>query len=396
MRIVVIGAGISGLLSAYYLLKRGHEVQVLESGAVVASKASGANAAQLSYTYVNPIGSPSLFRMLPAILLRKVPGFQVRQFDREMLVWGMRLLMQSLPSKFLHNRSELLKHSLKSRELFAQLLGETGIKLSSHSKGKMQIFHTEQLLASAKSFSQQLQGLGIEQQWPDKQECQKLLGAFTLNEDMVGAVYSNIDETADCTKFCWDLLEFLKQQDGFTISFDSPIKRWHSDKEMQAVETKEGRLYQADKFLLCTGAQTNQLVDAIGLKFPIFPVKGYTLVYDTDAKLGCSVTDHQHKVVFVPMDGKLMVSGMFHLGGQVDKIDEKSVEHIHRCASLRIPELKPLSYQVRCGLRPCTPNSQPIIEKTKYNNLFINSGHGMYGWTLAPACADEVAELISE
>ncbi len=396
MKIVIIGAGISGLLSAYYLLQKGHSVLILESASHVASKASGANAAQLSYSYVNPIGSPSLPKMLPAILMGRKKGFRIKKFNFRLLKWGMKLLRESTNYRFKKNRNDLLELSLQSRKLFTELKSETGISFKNYSTGKLQILDSEALKKSAEEFSQVLSSKGITLDILPRDECAKKLNNFALDDSFVSSVFSSIDETADCAAFCKSLLEYLRLNPNFTLFFDSAVKEWESkNNQISSLITKQGNRIKADAYLLCTGAQTNRLVKPLGLHFPIYPIRGYTLVYSYKSSLTCSVTDHKNKVVFVPHGDHLLVSGMFHFAGENTTIDGDTVQHIHECATSRIKELENINYKIRCGLRPCTPSSTPIIKQTDYQNLYINSGQGMYGWTLSTACAKRTADLIS-
>lgn len=395
MRVAIIGAGISGLLSAYYLLEKGYEVEILESNGAVATKASGVNAAQLSYSYVNPIGNPSLLKMLPSVLLGKNKGIRLSNFKLSTLIWAFKLLRQSDAAHFYQNRSVLLEHSLKSRELFHQLLEKTDISLKYYSKGKLQLLHTEKLVEQAEQFIEVIQGTALSQMLMDRTGAEPFFEGMKLDEDQQHFVYSDVDETADCVDFCHALLEWLQQNERFKIHYNISVKQWHTEQNKVSFTTSNGTLRTADKILLCVGSYTNTLVKPLGLSFPILPVKGYTLVYDYASSLKCSVTDHKIKVVFVPQKERLLVSGMFHIGDGRDKdIDYATVEHIHQVASQRIPELKNASYEIKAGLRPCTPNSLPILKKLRYDNLYINSGHGMYGWTLASACAHQIAEAI--
>ena len=191
--IVIIGAGISGLISAYYLLKAGHRVEIIESEEAVASKASGANAAQLSYTYVNPMGSPGLWRILPAILMGRMPGFKLRRTDWPTMRWGLKLLSQSSAARFADNRSKLLDLSLESRRLFEELKQDTSIAFKHYSKGKIQLFNSEAAVASAKHFAKELAKFDIEQQWQSDEECQVRLAGFNIGDETLGGIYSAID-----------------------------------------------------------------------------------------------------------------------------------------------------------------------------------------------------------
>ncbi|MGB1540355.1 MAG: FAD-dependent oxidoreductase, partial [Rickettsiales bacterium] len=263
MKIIIAGGGISGVLSAYYLLEGGaKDVVLLESASEVASKASGANAAQLSYTYVNPIGQPSLFRSFLPILTGQKPGMQIKKWQPYLLLWGMRLLANSTTRAFERNRGKLLNLSLESRANMEALLEKTGITFQGFSRGKLQVYPDAEGFAEAAAFAQHLkETYGIEQALPGLAQTCELAGDIHLKADaFAGAVYSDIDLTADCKVFCQDLLAYLqKHYPGFTVHFDQKIASIEHKGHIKGIRTHNDT-YEGDRYLLCTGAGTRALL----------------------------------------------------------------------------------------------------------------------------------------
>jgi D-amino-acid dehydrogenase len=401
MQITIIGGGISGLLSAYMLLEdpRVSKVTLLEASRAVASQASGANAAQLSYTYVNPLGQPSLFSMLGPILMGQNPGLRVLKWDAELIPWGINLLLNSLPAPFRANRATLLKLSLQSRALFARLRERTGIRFRQHSVGKLQLYPTAEGFKDAQFLAQELQKQNIDLKLLNPDEACAFIPNFNLAaKPLFGALYSPIDEAAGCHAFCEDLLSWMqKNRPHFRIRFDARPKSWkRSGDRITELQLNDGHVMKSDAYLVCAGASTNEVLRGVGARLPIYPVKGYTLEFEapTSARLTCSITDHAQKVVFVPFEEKLLVSGMFHFTGLTPGVPLEVVDAITIAASTRLPMLDVKKHQIRFGFRPCTPSSQPIIRKLGAENLFVNSGQGMYGWTLSAASAAKSAQQI--
>jgi D-amino-acid dehydrogenase len=401
MQITIIGGGISGLLSAWALLEdpRVQKVTLLEASSAVASQASGANAAQLSYTYVNPLGQPALFPMLSDILLGRNPGLKVLKWDAELIPWGVNLLLNSLPPAFRANRKALLKLALESRALFAKLRDKTGIGFRQHSMGKLQLYPSEAGFADARFLASELKKQDIELKLLSPDETGKFIPNFNLAaKPLFGALYSPIDETAGCLAFCEDLLAWLKShRPGFSIRFGAKPESWRRNAErITELHLSDGGTVKSDAYLVCAGASTNEVLRKVGVYLPIYPVKGYTLEFDCppSAKLACSITDHAQKVVFVPFEDKLLVSGMFHFAGHEPGVPPEVADNIAIAASNRLPMLDVKRHQTRFGFRPCTPSSQPVIRPIGAENLFVNSGQGMYGWTLAAASAMKSARQI--
>lgn len=397
MHIVIIGGGVAGLFSAYHLLEKpGVEVTLVEADGALASHASGMNAAQLSYTYVNPLAAPAVLHALPGILLGANSGLRVQHWDVDFLAWGFSFLGQCSKKRFLANRQALLELAFESRERFAAILKATNIRFRPHNVGKIQLYHTQAGVEDGRFLMQELAPSGIKLDLFTPAQMEGRLPHFNLSAiRLKGALYSPIDEMAGCHNFCEDLYNWLiANRPGFSARFNSRVTYFQkSGGKITAARLEKGGALKADAFLLCAGAYTNRALRGI-TRLPIQPVKGYTLEFDAPTALPCSVTDHAQKVAFVPFGNKTLVSGMFHFAGLNAHLSQDAVAHVESCAYKRLPELRKANFTARTGFRPCTPDSRPILGKIGAENLYGNLGHGGYGWTLAAACAARIAQMI--
>lgn len=399
MHLIIIGAGISGLLSAYYALENGAaHITILESAEHVAAQASGANAAQLSYSYVNPLGQPWVLKSLPQLTLGQNKGLRIERFDAELALWGLQFLAQCTESAFIKNRNKLLELSFGTQKLLPEILNRTGLSLHRHSRGKLHLFHTDEGFEDGKKLAAFLQSYNSKQNILGQKEAAALVPAMDVNAlPFAGALFAPDDETADCAAFCRDMADYLTRTGKVIFRFGASISNWKKNAaRVEEITLGGGEHIGADAYLVCTGSGTNALLKPLRLSFPIYPIKGYTLEFNADGagSLPHAVTDHAQKVVFVPYGNRVLVSGMFHMAGHNLSPDADVVEHIKACAKKRLPDLNTHDYELRIGLRPCTPDAQPIIRKAGYDNLFVNIGQGGYGWTLSASTAKRAAELL--
>lgn len=399
MQLVIIGAGISGLLSAYYALENGaSHITILESASHVAAQASGANAAQLSYSYVNPLGQPWVLKSLPQLILGQNKGLRIERFDVELALWGVQFLTQCTEGAFIKNRNKLLELSFGTQKLLPEILNRTGLSLHRHSHGKLHLFHTDEGFEDGKKLATFLQSYHSKQTILSQSDAAALVPAMNVGAlPFAGALFAPDDETADCAAFCRDMADYLARSGKVAFRFNASVRQWRKKgARIEGAELNSGDVLGADKFLVCTGSGTNALLKSLHLSFPLYPIKGYTLEFDADGMghLPHAVTDHAQKVVFVPYGNRVLVSGMFHMAGHNLAPDKDIVEHIRACAKKRLPALNTNNFELRIGLRPCTPDAQPIIRKAGFDNLFVNIGQGGYGWTLSASTAKRAAVLL--
>ena len=397
--VIIIGAGISGLLSAYYLARAGRKVTILESQPAPALAASGANGAQLSYSYVPPIGSPALLRSLPSLLLGSDPARQVRCWSPAFIRWALALLQQSTQRNYQDNQQTLLQLSLRSRNLLESMQEQCNFDFNYQIKGKLQLFNNKELYNSAKHWADHLCAhYAILQQLWNPEECAaRLPRQFTMGADVIGGVYSSIDASGDAQQFCVELLKYLQAEYEVECHFNSPISAWElKDGRVRQVESEQ-QSFEADDFLLCTGALSDKLLQKAGLGVPVYPIKGYSLTYPAgDIALPFSITDHSKRIVVAQLGEYIRVSGMFLFAGWDTSVEDRDVRYLRESVRQLLPALADVEPEIRVGLRPCTPSSLPIVKAMDIPNLYVNTGQGMLGWTLAHACADNIAKIMTK
>lgn len=397
-RAIVIGAGVSGVLTAYYLGRAGVNVTVIEASSGVATEASRSNGSQLSYSYVNPMGSPSLWKDLPKVLLGQDPALKIAEWSPFLLKWCLQMLFQSSATKFHNNQLKLLELSLKSQELMDKMQQDISLNLTKEKGGKLHLYHNEALFNKGKDLSSLLEKeYGIEQDilGPDS-ALDKVPDLSHLRYSVIGGIYSPNDEMANCEDFCKELyLHMVDHMPNVQFLFNQKQMGWrYKGNRIDALVTQDGDL-AADNYIICAGSGVNRVLRPLKVELPILPVKGYTLVTnETPNGMGCSTTLHEHKVVAVPLSSGVRVSGLFHMGGNNHRIQDDAIKHLRGIASTILPNYKWDDAEVLEGLRPCTPSSTPIVGQLKYQNLFCNAGHGMLGWTLAHVCANKVANKV--
>jgi D-amino-acid dehydrogenase len=400
MHIIVIGGGICGILSAYYLLQQdGARVTLIERRGDVAEETSGANAAQMAYTDVSPIGKPDLFSMLPSLLMGRRPGMMLSSRSPEFLAWSLKLLYHGLPTTYKKNAKTLEPIARRSLRRMEEIVERTGIVLSGRHANKITLYENEAQRTRTRSKS-----LNPDMHRPlDADALHALIPNFDLEHGgYFGAGIGMGDVSASCPIFCKDLKKYLLSAypDRFAFLPHVEIAGWKEDgARVRACIDKNGTEYGADAFLLTAATGTNALLKPLGARLPIFPVRGHTIAFDCpnpEAYITCSVADWPQKVLFIPLDGVLAVSGIFRFGVGTEKTDAEDISYIKRCGYNRIPDLTKMNSIARSGLRPCMPDSVPAVRRIGRENVIVNSGHGMYGWTLSAGTAKEAAETAAE
>ena len=345
-----------------------------------AQEASAANGAQLSYAFVAPLASPETLRHLPALLLDRSGPLRVRaRADPDFMRWGLAFL----------------------REELVGLASALPIRFGLRTAGKLVVFRHEGSFGPARRQAELQAGLGVEQQVLDAAACLALEPALRLRaEELAGGVYTPSEQVGDCAAFCRGLAGQLRLRNSV---------RWVMGEESQPV-LRDGRLaavraggeeVAADRFVLAFGSGSARFADAAGFRLPVQPLKGYSLTLRPRTLAGAlrhSVTDADSKVVFAPLDGedgpRIRVAGIADLVGYDRTVDPARLEAVRRAAAAALDVDLSGDTQPWVGLRPATPDSRPIIGPSPVPGLFLNTGHGALGWTLACGSARLTADLL--
>ena len=413
MRISILGAGIAGLTTAWYLARDGHQVEVIERNRGVALETSFANGAQLSYSYVAPLAGPGVLPKVPPWLLRRDSPLRFYPaLDPHQWRWLLDFVRACNRSTSDLTTRRLLSLSFYSRALMHQLVaehgGSSGIDFGYAKNGKLVVFSDQAGFDGARRLLDYQRSLGCEQDALDRAQCIALepaLGdaASALSKRLVGGIHTPSEEVGDCYRFCLGLETHLRDM-GVQFRFGTAISALlHDGGRVRGVRTEQGDVV-SDACVLTLGAQSPFLLRPLGLRLPVYPLKGYSLTLPASAQAPrISITDFKRKVVYAPLDNEgvaqLRVAGMADIAGYSHAVDPQRLGQLVKEARLAFPAATDYAQSVEmmqpwAGLRPATPKGTPLLGATRYANLWLNCGHGALGWTLALGSARIVADLI--
>ena len=409
MRVVVLGAGVVGLATAYYLVRDGHQVTVVDRNDGVALETSYANGAQLSYSYVAPLAGPGVLPKIPPWLLR--PDSPLRfypAFDPQQWLWLLEFVLACNRRQSDLTTRRLLTLSFYSRRLMHDLIEKTPIDFGHANNGKLVVFSDREGFEGARRLVDFQRSLGCDQDALERTACLDLEPALAsgnspLGRRLVGGIYTRSEEVGDCYRFCVGLERRLLEL-GVSFRLGTQIDALRSaGGRVSHVATSTGEL-AGDAFVIALGANAPFLARSLGVRLPIYPLKGYSLTLPvTGASPRISVTDFKRKVVYAPLDSaagaQLRVAGMADIAGYSTRIDPVRIGQLLAEAPGAFPVATdfnaPLErMQPWGGLRPATPKGTPILGATRVPNLFVNCGQGALGWTLGLASGRVVADIV--
>ena len=404
MKICVLGAGVIGLTTAWWLAEAGHDVVIVDRNDSTGADASAANGGQLSYAFVAPLASPATLLKLPSLLMSKDGPMRIRPtLDPALIAWGLRFLLACRPAVVRETVAAQLALAALSRNEMDFLCQSARLAFGLKTAGKLVVFRTEKEFSAARGALAGTTDEGLDQQVLTSAECTALEPALRLDvRELAGGIYTASEQVGDCAAFCAALTARMKRQGNVEwllgTSVTGPVR---CGNRLVAVETDKGHV-AADRFVLCMGAQSSSFAKACGFYLPVYPLKGYSItVTPTSAApaLRHSVTDFERKLVFAPLAAggrpTVRVAGIADLESDDTTIDARRVEILRRASSEMLGIDADGDVQAWCGLRPMTPDSRPIVGWSPLEGLFINSGHGMLGWTLACGSARLTTDLIN-
>jgi len=403
LRVLVLGAGVVGTASAWYLARAGHQVTVIDRQPVAGNETSFANGGQISVSHAEPWANPHVFGRLRKWLGREdAPLLWRWRADPAQLAWGLRFLGECLPGRTRRNIEAIVAMALYSRGCLQALRQELDLQYDHLERGILHIYTDRAEFSAAVEAAQVMRHLGLDRLTVDAEKCLKiepaLAGARAL---LVGGDYTRSDESGDAHKFTCALAEQAGAI-GVDFRYGLAIERMTSDGSKIAgvvVRNKDGaELMTADAYVVALGSYSPLLVKPLGITLPVYPAKGYsatlTLADDSGAPT-VSITDDECKLVYSRLGNRLRIAGTAEFNGyNLDLNPVRCQALITRTRQL-FPSLKTVGDPAFwCGLRPATPSNVPIIGQTRYSNLWLNTGHGTLGWTMACGSGAALAELI--
>jgi D-amino-acid dehydrogenase len=398
MRVCVLGAGIAGLAAAWQLQCEGHEVTIVDRAGAAAG-ASGANGAQLSYAYVQPLADPAIWRQLPALLFARNSPLALRpRWDVDQWRWGLAFLAACRTRVSRHSTAQLLALAAESRLAFERLRAEHAIDCDFSATGKLVLYPDERSFAHARRQLAYQQSLGVQQRAVDAAECVQIESALAgYRARIAGAIHTPGECAADCYKVCQELLRLLLAR-GARTAFDTEVTGLVTRRgAVAAVRTGAGPV-EADAFVVALGAASARLARSQGLYLPVYPLKGYSITLPAGAAAPqVNVTDAARKVVFARIGERLRVAGMAELVGDDLSIPAARTRSLVAAANAVFPGCADVpECEAWAGLRPATPTGLPVVGPHPKGppNLLFNTGHGALGFTLAFGSAQRIASRL--
>lgn len=399
MHVAVIGAGVIGVTTAYYLAERGYEVTVIDREPEVANGASYANGGQLSYTFTDALAKPAFLARIPGILAGRDVGSKVR-LDAALVPWGLRFLAQCTRKRAAHNTVAVLKTALRSASLLEELCASVPIAFAHRRAGKLVLLSNADEIRGAQISTALKKPHGSDTELLSPQEAVEIEPALThLAEDFVGAVYSPSDAVADSRQFAVSLKEWLEQERGVQFLLGCDVSRIEqANGRLRAIELGDQTL-APDAVVVCAGARGGKLLRPLGINPYVYPMRGYSVTLPPgDAPPSVSITALRHRMVFSRLDDRIRIAGFADFNGFDTDNDATRIDALLDNARRYAPQVADYATSEKRrwgGFRPMTPSGQPSVGRTRVDGVYLNIGHGMLGWTLACATGHDVAQCVS-
>jgi D-amino-acid dehydrogenase len=401
MRVMVLGSGVIGTASAYYLARAGFEVVVIDRQNGPALETSFANAGQVSPGYASPWAAPGVpLKAIKWLLQKHAPLAIKATLDIDQYLWMAQMLRNCTASRYAVNKERMLRLSEYSRDCLDELRAETGISYEGRTLGTTQLFRTQMQLDGAAKDIAVLQELGVPYEMLDRAGIARVEPALAgVTDKLTGALRLPNDQTGDCQLFTTKLAQMAADL-GVEFRFGQNIERLDVAGDRINGVYIDGKLQVADQYVLALGSFSPQLLKPLGIKAPVYPLKGYSLTIPiTNSAMAptSTVLDETYKVAITRFDNRIRVGGMAEIAGFDLSLNPRRRTTLEMITTDLYPQGGDLSRaEFWTGLRPATPDGTPIVGATKMRNLFLNTGHGTLGWTMACGSGRLLADLIAK
>ncbi|ENV35837.1 D-amino acid dehydrogenase small subunit [Acinetobacter sp. COS3] len=397
MRVIVLGSGVIGVASAYYLAQQGAQVTVLDRQSGPAKETSFGNAGQISPGYSTPWAAPGIpFKAVKWMFQHHAPLAINIDGSMWQLQWMAQMLKNCNPQSYAVNKERMMRVAEYSRDCLRDLREQTGINYENRAKGTLQIFRNEAQLEAVQRDIQVLKECGVDFDLLNAQQLGSVEPALAHNDHLVGGLHLPNDETGDCFLFT-NALAKLAQDLGVEFKFDQNVEKLIVEGDEIKGVMVDGAVLTADRFVLAFGSYSRDFLKPLELNLPVYPVKGYSLtipIVEPKFAPQSTVLDETYKVAITRFDQRIRVGGMAELSGFNLGLNQDRRATLEMVTQDLFPggDLKQASFWT--GLRPMTPDSTPIIGATQYKNLFLNTGHGTLGWTMACGSGKLISDLV--
>jgi D-amino-acid dehydrogenase len=399
MKVIVLGAGVVGVTSAYQLAKAGHEVTVIDRQEGPALETSFANAGEVSFGYCSPWAAPGIpLKAMKWLFMQHAPLILRPKMDAAMLSWMTQMLMNCTSERYAINKSRMLRIADYARISLAEVRDETGIAYDERMQGTLQLFRTQQQLDASAKDVKALAADGVPYEVLDPDGCIRVEPALKhVRQKMVGGLLTPKDETGDCFKFT-NALALKAAAMGVKFVYGTNIKAL--DVEGGAIKgvVTDREMLRGDAVVVALGSYSPMLVKQFGIKLPVYPVKGYSLtipIVDASRAPESTVMDETYKIAITRLGDRIRVGGMAEISGYTNDLGQKRRATLEHSVTDLFPGGDVSKADFWSGLRPMTPDGTPVIGATKIKGLFLNTGHGTLGWTMSCGSAKVISSIVS-
>jgi D-amino-acid dehydrogenase len=400
MKVLVLGSGVIGVSSAYQLALAGHEVTVVDRQPAAALETSYGNAGEVSPGYSAPWAGPGVpIKAVKWLLMHHRPLVIRPTVDLNLVRWGLAMLRNCTSARYELNKGRMVRLAEYSRDCLKELRAQTGIAYDERMQGTLQLFRTQAQLDGTAADIAILKRYGVGFELLDRDGCIRHEPALAAVKDkFVGGLLLPGDETGDCFKFTQNLAALAVKQ-GVQFRYGTKIQKLvKAGQQIDGVVTDAGTL-KADAYLVALGSYSPLLLKNVGIRIPVYPVKGYSITVPITEASGApesTVMDETHKVAVTRLGDRIRVGGTAELAGYTLKLHDarrQTLEHVVTDLFPRGGDVKRAEFW--CGLRPMTPDGTPVVGATRLPNLYLATGHGTLGWTMAAGTGRVMADVIS-
>jgi D-amino-acid dehydrogenase len=401
MRVLVLGSGVVGVTSAYYLARAGHEVTVVDRQPAAGMETSFANAGQVSPGYSSPWAAPGIpVKAMKWLLMKHRPLVLWPRPEPRLWGWLAHMLANCTEDAYRRNKGRMVRLAEYSRDCLRELRQETGITYDHRERGLLQLFRTQKQLNGIGEDTSVLDAYGVPYEILDPLGCVAVEpGLKIVQEKIAGGVRLVGDETGDAHLFT-QRLAAIAEGLGVTFRFGRSIQALKTDGDRISGVLLDGdETLTADAYIAAMGSFTPALLKPLGVSLPVYPVKGYSItmpIVDPDAAPVSTIMDETYKVGITRLGDRIRVGGTAELAGFSQRLrGPRRATLMHSVGDL-FPQGGDLSKaSFWTGLRPMTPDGTPIVGATRFRNLYTNTGHGTLGWTMACGSGRILADMIS-
>ncbi|HWK36254.1 D-amino acid dehydrogenase [Sphingomonas sp.] len=399
MKVVILGAGVIGVTSAHYLAEAGHEVTVIDRQPGAALETSFANAGEVSPGYASPWAGPGIpAKALRWLFMHHAPLILQPRFDPATVRWLLALLRNCTAARYALNKSRMVRLAEFSRDELVALRARLGLEYDQRSQGTLQLFRTQKQLDGVGGDIAVLESYGVPYELLDRAGCVAAEpGLASARDKIVGGLRLPDDETGDCRMFTQALAQSLAER-GVDFRYDTTIEAIESaGGRVTGVRTDRGTIH-GDAYLVATASYSPALLKPLGLRLPVYPVKGYSItvpIADPDRAPVSTLLDESYKVAVTRLGDRIRVGGMAEIAGFDRRLHDRRQDTLLHVMNDLFPGAGATGEtNFWSGLRPMTPDGPPVVGATPVDNLFLNTGHGTLGWTMACGSGHLIASLI--